>query len=97
MQEVKNNRKSLIFRPKKSRSRSLTGGGRLVETLAGKFRCFGLVVVYKRWSLTRGGRTWKFDCSAIHYWGTVNSLATVLVRLNGRFDKPRVPEIGILL
>ena len=28
----------------------------------GKFWCFGLVVDYGRWSLTRGGRTWRFNC-----------------------------------
>ena len=26
-----------------------------------KFWCFGLAVDYGRWSLTRGGRTWRFD------------------------------------
>ena len=53
LQEVKNNGKSLTIRPKKW-SRSLTGGGRLLEftskALAGKFWCFGLAAVYGRWS-----------------------------------------------
>ena len=65
LQGVKNNAKSSTVRPK--RSRSLTWGGRSLEvpTLRlwlGKFRCFGLAVVYGRWSLTKGGRTWRFDC-----------------------------------
>ena len=28
---------------------------------------FGLAVAYNRWSLTRGGRTWRFDCSYPEY------------------------------
>ena len=64
--EVKNNGKSLTIRPKKW-SQSLTGGGHLLEVLTlrlwlGKFGCFRLGVTYGRWSLTRGGRTWRFDC-----------------------------------
>ena len=31
----------------------------------GKFWCFGLAVGYGRWSLTRGGRTWRFNCIQI--------------------------------
>ena len=27
----------------------------------GRFWCFGLAVAYGGWSLTRGGRTWRFD------------------------------------
>ena len=26
------------------------------------FYVFGLAVAYGRWSFTRGGRTWRFDC-----------------------------------
>ena len=69
LKEVKNNWKSLNVRPKKW-SRSLKGGGRLLEVPTvrlwlGKFWCFWLAVAYGRWSLTRGGRTWRFDCSTI--------------------------------
>ena len=61
-----NNGKSLTIGPKKW-SQSLTGGGHLLEVLTvrlwlGKFGCFWLGVAYGRWSLTRGGRTWRFDC-----------------------------------
>ena len=57
------------FRPKKL-SRSLTGGGRLLDVPTvriwlGKFWCFGLGVAYGRRSLTRGGRTWRFYCILI--------------------------------
>ena len=67
LQEVKNNGKSLTVRPKKW-SRSLTGCGHLQEVPTvrlwlGKFWCFGLATVYGRRSLTRGGRTWRFDCT----------------------------------
>ena len=49
-------------------SQSLTGGGLLLEVPTvrlwlGKFRCFGLVVAYGRWSLMRGSCTWGFDCN----------------------------------
>ena len=49
-------------------SRSLTGGVLFlrvptVRLWLGKFWCFGLAVVYERWSRTRGGHTWRFDCS----------------------------------
>ena len=59
LQEVKNNGKSLTVRPKKW-SRLLTGGGLLRQVITvrlwlGKFWCFGLAVVYGRWSLMRGG------------------------------------------
>ena len=55
-----------VVRPKKW-SRSFTGGGRLLEIptvrlLLGKFWCFWLTVACRRWSLTRDGRTWRFDC-----------------------------------
>ena len=64
LQEVRNNGKSLAVGPKKW-SRSLTGGGRLLEAPTvrhwqGKFWCFGLAVAYGcygRWSLRIGGRT----------------------------------------
>jgi len=53
-----------IFRPKRW-SRSLSGGGRLLEVSIvrlwlGKFWCFGLAVAYGRWSLTRDCRTWPY-------------------------------------
>ena len=48
-------------------SQSLKGGGSLLEVPTvrlwlGKFLCFGSAVAHERWSLTRGGRTWRFDC-----------------------------------
>ena len=54
------------FRPKKW-LRSLTEGGHLpvvptVRLWLEKFWCFGWVVTYGRWSLTRGGCTWRFNC-----------------------------------
>ena len=57
----------LTFSPKKW-LRLLTGGGRLLEVPTvrlglGKFWCFGLAVAYGRWSLTRGSRTWRFNCN----------------------------------
>ena len=53
----------------KSGSPLLTGGGRLLEVptdkvLTGiKFWCFELAVADGRWSLMRGGSTWRFDCN----------------------------------
>ena len=69
LREVQNNGKSLTVRPKKW-LQLLTGGGHLLEVPTvrlqmGKFWCFGLVVAYGRWSLTRGGHTWRFDCTTI--------------------------------
>ena len=66
LKRLKNNENSLTVRPKRW-SRSLTGGGRLLEVPTvrlwlGKFWCFGKAFVYRRWSLTRGGRTWSLDC-----------------------------------
>ena len=55
LQEIKNNRKSSTFRPKKC-SRSLTGTGRLLEVppvrlcLGNSSWCLGLAVAYGRWS-----------------------------------------------
>ena len=91
---LKNNRKSLTFRPKKW-SWSLTGGGRLlgVSTVRLRLGKFGFLdrrslisprpakrfpktrtifparrgVAYfmgDKWSLTRGGHTWMFDCKS---------------------------------
>ena len=66
---------------RKKWSRSLTGGGRLLEVLTvrlwlGKFWCFGLGVAYGRRSLTRGQR-WShmevllyFDMEPIIYIDT---------------------------
>ena len=58
LQEVKNNGKSLTVRLKKW-SRSLEVP--TVRFCRGKFLCFELAVVYGSWSLTSGGRTWRFD------------------------------------
>ena len=54
-------------RPKKWSRLILTGGSHLLEVPTvrlwlGKFWCFGLAVAYGRWSLKKGGRTWRFDC-----------------------------------
>ena len=69
LREVQNNGKSLTVRPKKW-SQLLTGGGRLLEVPTvrlwlGNFWCLGLAVAYGRWSLMRGGRTWRFGCTTI--------------------------------
>ena len=45
---------------------ALTGGGcfwevSTVKLWLRKLKCFGQVVAYGRWLLTRGGRTWKFN------------------------------------
>ena len=59
--------KSLTVRVRKwSRSLIYRGGGSLQEVPTvrlwlGKFWCFGLAVAYGRRSLTRAGRTWRFD------------------------------------
>ena len=57
--------KSLTVRSKKW-SPLLTGGGRLLQVSTvrlwlGKFWCFGLAVVYRTWTLMRGGRTRRFN------------------------------------
>ena len=54
-------------------SRSLMRGGRLREVLiiaalTKKSWCFVSVVAHGRRSLTRAGRTWKFDCIKVRYW-----------------------------
>ena len=85
LQEVKNNGKSLTVRPKKW-SRSLTGGCHLLEVptvrlCLGKFWCFGLVVVYGRWLLTRSGRPWRFNSIfKFHYYELKKSKLTTLSR-----------------
>ena len=54
----KNNGKSLTVRLKKwSRSLEVL----TARLCRGKFMCFELAVVYGSWSLTSGGRTWRFD------------------------------------
>ena len=56
-------------------SRSSTGGARLLKGcnckgLTGKILVFWiggrLCSFYVKWSLTRGGRTWRFDCAKKH-------------------------------
>ena len=60
LQEFKNNGKLLTVRPKEDGRLPEVWTVRLWQT---KFWCFGLAVAYRRWSLTRGGRTWSFDCT----------------------------------
>ena len=40
-------------------------GGRCRVIRLEKLWCFGLAVAYVRWSLTRDGRTWRFDCISL--------------------------------
>ena len=60
--EVKNKGKLKTFSSK-------SGRGRLQEVpnvviWLGNFWYFGKLVAEERWSLTRGGRNWRFDCSS---------------------------------
>ena len=38
-----------------------------VRLWRGNFWCFGLAVAYGRWLLTRGDRTWRFDCITFRF------------------------------
>lgn len=41
---------------------SFMRGSDYVRALTGRIWSFGSVVAYERWSLTRGGLTWRFNC-----------------------------------
>ena len=44
--------------------------------------CFGLAVAYGRRSLTRGGRTWRFDC-ILDIEGDTHSVSVSIISLQG--------------
>ena len=60
LQDVKNNGKSL----NRQWSRSLTGGDRVREVPTVRLNWGGFGVL-DRWSLTRVGRLWRFDCISV--------------------------------
>ena len=72
--EVKNKGKFQTFSYKSGRRRqSLKRGGRLHEVpniviLLANFWYFAKLVAEERWSLTRGGRNRKFDCTCSLSW-----------------------------